>query len=135
MQVQIASTLLMELLEAAALSPDREICGVLLGGPNFIEHAAPANNIAANPATTFEIDPAVLFACHRAARNGGHQMIGHYHSHPSGAPEPSRCDAERADEMGAYWLIMTPDGQYGLFQTVAQGPIHGRFARCALVAG
>ncbi|WP_221792054.1 Mov34/MPN/PAD-1 family protein [Aquisediminimonas sediminicola] len=135
MQVQIASTLLMELLEAAALSPDQEICGVLLGSPDVIESAAPATNIAVDPATTFEIDPAVLFKCHRAARSGGHQIIGYYHSHPSGAPEPSRCDAERADEMGAYWLIMTPDKLYGLFQTVAQGPIHDRFTRCVLVAG
>lgn len=63
-------------------------------------------NVAKNPASNFEIDPAALFAAIRAERDGGDQIIGHYHSHPAGSTEPSARDAEMALDIGRIWLIV-----------------------------
>jgi len=93
------------LLAAAAASPDAEVCGLLFGTGDAIEEAVPARNVAADPAWTFEVDPAALIAAHRAERNGGPRLIGHYHSHPSGKAEPSASDRDAAHS-GPFWLII-----------------------------
>ncbi|WP_345940678.1 M67 family metallopeptidase [Sphingomonas sp. So64.6b] len=108
------------LLNEARASPDAEICGLLFGSPERIDTAEPAANVAPDPARFFEIDPAALFTAHRAARAGGAQVIGHYHSHPSGTPTPSVHDADAAMGDGAYWLILTGD-EARLFRSVASG--------------
>jgi proteasome lid subunit RPN8/RPN11 len=106
MSVTISSDLLARLVAQAEASPNREICGLLFGAPNRIEAAEASANVAADPAWTFEIDPAALFAAHRRARTGGAAVIGHYHSHPSGVPVPSPRDAAQAMGDGAVWLIL-----------------------------
>ena len=103
--MHISSTLLAGLLKDARNVPDREICGILFGTAERIE--AVRANVAADPARRFEIDPAALFAAHRAARQSGPRMIGHYHSHPSGVAVPSARDAEAAMGDDALWLIVT----------------------------
>lgn len=103
----ISSTLLGRLLTDAENSSDSEVCGLLFGTEGRIEAAEACANVAADPARTFEIDPAALFAAHRRARNGGPQVIGHYHSHPSGEALPSARDAAQAMGDGALWLILT----------------------------
>jgi proteasome lid subunit RPN8/RPN11 len=132
MMVRIASTLLSALQHAARESPDREVCGLLFGDLELIAGHQPATNVATDPSRAFEIDPAALFAAHRAARTGGPALIGHYHSHPTGGAAPSLCDAERADEPGAYWLILTPI-DCALFQAVDHGPVQGRFIHVPLL--
>jgi proteasome lid subunit RPN8/RPN11 len=105
MRATIASDVLDAILAAAITAPDSEVCGLLFGTINHIAAAAPTANVAANPADSFEIDPAALFAALRAERAGGAQTIGHYHSHPNGRPEPSARDAAAA-EPGRLWLIV-----------------------------
>lgn len=100
------STKLLEELIAVAAAQDEEICGLLLGSSDHIVEARPCRNVAVDPARMFEIDPAVLITAHRAARAGGPQVIGHYHSHPSGTPAPSATDAASAVPDGSYWLII-----------------------------
>ena len=107
MRYAISSTLLARLLTDAQNSPDREVCGLLFGSEGRIAEAEPCANAAADPARSFEIDPAALFAAHRRARGGGVEVIGHYHSHPSGAAVPSARDAAQAMGDGALWLILT----------------------------
>jgi proteasome lid subunit RPN8/RPN11 len=105
----ISSTLLAGLLSDAQNSPDREVCGLLYGTDGRIEAAEASVNVAPDAAHAFEIDPAALFAAHRLARAGGAAVIGHYHSHPSGAAAPSARDAAQAMGDGALWLILTAD--------------------------
>ena len=104
--VSISSGVLAALIAKAVASPEAEVCGLLLGAADQIDAAEPCANVAANPARTFEIDPAALFAAHRRARGGGTAVIGHYHSHPSGRPIPSPRDAAQAMGDGALWLIL-----------------------------
>lgn len=131
MTVTISSDALDFIRAAAAASPDREVCGLLLGSENFIVTASPCANVAAEPWRRFEIDPAALIAAHRAARSGGAAVIGHYHSHPTGLAEPSPRDAADAAPDGSIWLI-AGGGQVTAWRAVAAGRRHGRFDPLAL---
>ncbi|TPG49746.1 M67 family peptidase [Sphingomonas glacialis] len=120
MAMEISSTLLAGLLNEAQLSPTREICGLLFGTADRIDTAQACPNVAPDPSRHFEIDPAALFAAHRAVRTGGTAVIGHYHSHPSGVANPSARDAEGAMGDDALWLIVTA-GEARLWQTRLPG--------------
>lgn len=126
MALEISSTLLARLLNEAASAPHREVCGLLFGTSDRIEKALPCSNVAADPRTAFEIDPAALIAAHKAARDGGPAIVGCYHSHPNGAALPSPRDAAAAPPDGALWLILA-EGQARLFCAVEHGVIEGRF--------
>jgi desampylase len=104
--IHIESDLLARLQAEVRASPDLEICGLLFGEGDRVEAAQSTANVAANPATTFEIDPRALLAAHKAARLGGPKLVGCYHSHPSGSATPSVHD-QAAAEPGSLWLIMT----------------------------
>ncbi len=120
----------MELDEAAALSilqaaqaarPD-EACGLLLGIPNShrITRMTLATNVAATPATRFEIDPAHLLTTQRTARQAGLAILGCWHSHPDGCLQPSRHDQAGALWPGLLWLIAA-GGELGLWLPSEQG--------------
>lgn len=104
--VAISRGLLEQIVALSVAREAEEVCGLLLGQGGAIEAILPAANVAPDPARHFELDPAVLIAAHRAARSGGPQVIGHYHSHPSGVPIPSRTDAACASPDGSLWLII-----------------------------
>jgi proteasome lid subunit RPN8/RPN11 len=135
MEYAISSTLLGRMLGEAKNSPDREVCGLLFGkhadetGAR-IDMAEPCANVAAAPGRSFEIDPAALFAAHRAARAGGPALIGHYHSHPSAQALPSARDAAQAMGDGALWLILGADEARLFVSRTA-----GAFEEVALIAG
>ena len=97
------------ILKAAARSAPDEACGLLFGsvGPTGtrIETATVTANVHAEPARHFEIDPAALIAAHKAARAGGPQLIGYFHSHPNGLARPSATDAAMAAADGRIWAI------------------------------
>ncbi|HWF65366.1 MAG TPA: M67 family metallopeptidase [Rhizomicrobium sp.] len=94
-------------VEARAAFP-RECCGLIEGVRDgdaaraFALH--PARNIAVH-ADRFEIAPQDHFAALKAARENGHDLIGCYHSHPNGKPEPSANDLHGAGEEDFLWLV------------------------------
>lgn len=93
---------------AERAAPD-EACGILLGRDGRVEHAQPAANVHPTPRTHFEIDPQALIDAHRAARAGGPQVLGYYHSHPVGPAEPSAVDQAMAAGDGSVWAIVGSD--------------------------
>ncbi|TVV71614.1 M67 family metallopeptidase [Sphingomonas solaris] len=114
------------MLAHAAETPAVEVCGLLFGTADEIVDARACANVAADPARRFEVDPAALFAAMRAERAGGPGLIGGYHSHPSGDPTPSPCDAAMA-EPGRLWLLIG-GGRITAWWSVTGGPLHGMFA-------
>lgn len=82
---------------------------MLLGENGRITEARSAANVHPSPATHFEIDPEALIDAHRAARAGGAQVIGYYHSHPQGPAAPSATDRACANGDGAVWAIVSQD--------------------------
>jgi len=94
--------------EAGEAAPE-ECCGLLLGR-GVIEEARPAANVALERCRRFEIDPQALVDAHRAARAGGPEVIGYYHSHPTGPLAPSATDRAMAAGDGKVWAIVGEGG-------------------------
>ncbi len=104
--LKIEPRTLESLLAAAETAHPRECCGILLGEGLTITAIRLANNVHPNPQTHFEIDPQVLVDAHRAARKGGPQVLGYYHSHPNGLARPSATDEAMATGQGLVWAII-----------------------------
>lgn len=98
--------------EARAALP-RESCGLIEGrrDPDDLDIVAlhPCRNLARSD-DAFEIDPVEQFRLMRALRGTNREIIGCYHSHPNGKPEPSPRDIAAASEEGFLWLIVTTSG-------------------------
>lgn len=110
MALQVSSEVLERMLAEASQAHPRECCGILLGKDGTIATALAAANVHAEPERHFEIDPQALIDTHRAARQGGQQVVGYYHSHPNGRGGPSATDLELAAGDGAVWAIIAAGG-------------------------
>lgn len=132
MDLAVTSGVMATLLAEAARAGAVECCGLLLGAEpeGFpegrkvrITSALPAANVAAEPTLRFEIDPLILVRAHKAARDGGAQVLGYYHSHPNGRAEPSPCDSEQASGDGRIWAIIA-NGSVSFWQDTYSGFEH-----------
>ena len=103
--MELARTALIAILAHATDAAPDEACGLLLGSGGRILEARPAANVAPDRGRHFEIDPQTLIDAHRAERHGGPQLIGYYHSHPTGLAEPSATDRSKAAHDGRVWAI------------------------------
>jgi predicted GIY-YIG superfamily endonuclease/proteasome lid subunit RPN8/RPN11 len=108
-ELEVSASALTAIRAHAAAAHPHEACGLLLGEGARITAAQPAANVHPAPATHFEIDPHALIDAHRAARSGGAQVIGYYHSHPRGPAEPSATDCDSASGDGRVWAIIAGD--------------------------
>jgi proteasome lid subunit RPN8/RPN11 len=87
-------------VEASPYRPD-VAAGADVPGPSILE-AIPCSNGAEDPTRRYEISPVDYFAqihrCRRinAAQSDRFAVVGAYHSHPRGGPEPSKTDVEQA---------------------------------------
>ena len=91
-----------------------------------------ADNVAPDPATHFEINPTILIAAEKAARDQGAAIIGYFHSHPNGLAQPSTTDATMAAADGRYWVILTNE-TVTVWRAVVNGMLHCRFDPVPLV--
>jgi proteasome lid subunit RPN8/RPN11 len=144
------------LLRAAEAAYPNEFCALLVGRDRGEAEAeltriVPAENVAAAPRTGFELDPRVLIRTLRTLREAertgegnGERLLGHVHSHPDAAAEPSARDRALAHEPGLFWLIVAVEGgkagAINAFQSVeaADGEgtgAAGRFVSVAIEAG
>ncbi|MEW9854192.1 M67 family metallopeptidase [Novosphingobium sp. M1R2S20] len=109
MTIKVTSGVMATLRKEAARTAPDECCGLLLGSGQRIKTVAIARNVSPEPRTRFEIDPLALFAAHKAARAGGPQVLGYFHSHPSGHPVPSATDCEHSTGDLRIWAIVAGD--------------------------
>ncbi|MCB2088439.1 MAG: Mov34/MPN/PAD-1 family protein [Sphingomonadaceae bacterium] len=107
--IEVVARLVDQLLAESATTHPHECCGLLLGQGARITAIQPAANVHPQPETHFEIDPQALIDAHRAARQGGPQVLGYYHSHPVGGAEPSATDGAMAAGDGRIWAIIAAD--------------------------
>lgn len=126
MGVRFATDSLRAIYAEARAARAREICGLLFGVGEHVTHRWTVRNVAYDPTLTFEIDPVLLLAAHRAQRSGAATILGCYHSHPTGSCDPSPRDAADAATNGWLWLIVG-SGRAALWRAVPRGAIHGRF--------
>lgn len=72
---------------------DREVAGLLLGdAQGNIRKVIPTANLAKNTAKQFEIGADVIARAQHLARQQGWELLGSFHSQPTGSAEPSRQD-------------------------------------------
>ena len=93
-----------------------EVCGVL-GGEYGEEHryaytGREAENVADTPRSTYRIEPKEQLELMEEIRKRGQDIVGFYHSHPSGPPRPSATDAAQATWPGYSYLIVSLSGEY-----------------------
>ncbi len=105
MDVEISNEALDALFAAARAASPREACGILLGQEKRVTALLETANVHPTPHTHFEIDPQALIDAHRAAREGGAQVLGYFHSHPEGPAKPSATDTQMAAHDGMIWAI------------------------------
>jgi proteasome lid subunit RPN8/RPN11 len=125
MVIEVTSGVLATLYAEAERAAPEECCGLLLGhgepgGVGRIDSALPAANVSDEPLRRFEIDPLALLAAHKAARAGGPQVLGYYHSHPVGHPVPSAADCEHSTGDLRIWAIIA-GGQVAFWRDSGNG--------------
>lgn len=106
MALRVARLVIDAVQAHARRAEPEECCGLLLGRDGRIEGARPARNVARDRIRRFEIDPQALVDAYRAAREGGPEIVGYYHSHPEGPMEPSAVDRALAAGDGRVWAIV-----------------------------
>ncbi|RLI73229.1 metalloprotease [Archaeoglobales archaeon] len=86
-----------------------EVCGLWIGetkeGKIIVEECKMAKNIAKSP-FLFEISPYDLYNAYVDAQKRGKEVVGVFHSHPHGSPNPSPLDVKGIKETGLLWLIV-----------------------------
>jgi proteasome lid subunit RPN8/RPN11 len=115
--VQIDREALTAIVAHARRDAPDECCGLLVGRmgsaeacPHILE-AVPASNGAADPTRRYEISPVDYFTqikrCRRisAAQSDTFAVLGAYHSHPRGGPEPSETDTAEAFRDFAFVIV------------------------------
>jgi proteasome lid subunit RPN8/RPN11 len=111
----------------------REACGLIGGVDGRAEAVIPARNVAAEPETTYELDPRTLVEAMRQFHEAGLSLIGLYHSHPGGPPSPSQSDIALATYPDTAYVIVGL--RAGEPELAAWRIRHGRVERLALHVG
>lgn len=134
MEVEVTSAVVTAITGWSKAAHPHEACGLLLGRSAAIDCATICANVHPDPARHFEIDPQALIDAHRAERSGGLRVLGYWHSHPVGPPEPSATDRSHATGDGRAWAIVAFDrsgGRVGWWRDTERGfePLSYRASR------
>jgi proteasome lid subunit RPN8/RPN11 len=134
--LHLSDELAAQMLGAAALAFPLECCGLIEGirieGGWRVTALHEAANVAEDPERRFLIDPQRQFELMRALRTGETRIIGCFHSHPEGPPEPSATDRSEAFEDDFLWLIAGGSAESGFTLQAYLFTEDSGFARIAL---
>ncbi|MEA2138772.1 MAG: [CysO sulfur-carrier protein]-S-L-cysteine hydrolase [Solirubrobacteraceae bacterium] len=104
--MQIARSLLDEIVEHAVRDAPNECCGVVASRAGAATAVHATENLAASP-FRFEIDGLTLMRLIDAIEDAGEELVAIYHSHTRSAPYPSQTDVNFAALWpGVEWLIV-----------------------------
>lgn len=100
--IELTPRLQQTLVERAEQEAPLEACGLLSQPKRVGDGETPktalwsAENVAAEPETSFLIDPAHQLGALQQMWARGEELVGIFHSHPRSSPEPSARDRELA---------------------------------------
>lgn len=93
---------------------DEEVCGVLAGeygeDESRVVETREAENAAETPQIRYLIDPEQQFEITESIEDDGLEVVGFYHSHPTGPTHPSETDRDRATWPDRSYVICALDG-------------------------
>lgn len=93
---------------------DKEVCGVLAGAydetHSVVTDIYESDNVAETPQIRYLIDPEEQFEIVETIEDDGRDLVGFYHSHPTGPTNPSETDAARATWPEYSYVICALDG-------------------------
>lgn len=103
-----------ELIDHASDGTPEEVCGVL-GGTYSAERSRVtrthrAANVSDRPRTEYYMDPEEQLRLIDEVEDDDDDVVGFYHSHPTGPTVPSTTDAARATWPGYSYVIVALDG-------------------------
>jgi proteasome lid subunit RPN8/RPN11 len=108
--IRIHAEVLQLMIGHARQDPRIECCGLLAGRDGIIRRALPAENVAVNRATSYEVATKQVVHLMREIRAAGLEMLGIYHSHPNGKSEPSETDIATVGYPDSAYFIVSPAG-------------------------
>ena len=107
--LHLSDELAAEILAAAARAYPNECCGLIEGVAREsgwrVLGVHQAANLSPEPERRFLVDQQVQFDLMRKLRGTERDVIGCFHSHPDGQPQPSATDRAEAYEPGFLYLI------------------------------
>ena len=108
-RIVIPRELLKRIIDHAREEFPKEACGLLAGwkeknGDIVVKEAYRTKNIADSP-HRYEMEPRSMYEAFLDADSKGIDILGAYHSHPYGEPEPSAYDEERAHPGFIYLIV------------------------------
>lgn len=104
--MKIRQDVLTKIVAHAVEDLPNECCGLLIGTAEMVEDASRARNTKRSR-TKFQVEPADHFAAVRRARAAGFEIVGAYHSHPSGPSGPSETDRARLTDPSMFHVIIS----------------------------
>jgi proteasome lid subunit RPN8/RPN11 len=104
--VKIRQDVIARIVAHAVEELPNECCGLLIGSSDIVEDATRARNLKRSR-TKFQVEPADHFAAIRKARAAGLEVVGAYHSHPSGPSGPSDTDRARLSDPSMFHIIVS----------------------------
>lgn len=95
-----------DILEQARAEAPNEACGLLIGKAGEVTEVVPTRNEDPDPRTGFVVAPSDLFAILNRLEQQSLELVGVYHSHPTGHPIPSERDIREAHYPDAAQVIV-----------------------------
>ena len=95
------------ILTQAQQQPETETCGLLSARDGDVSAYYPVKNIAADPASRFEMEPQHQIAAMKSMRENNEQLFAVVHSHPHSPAAPSAADVAEYGYPDAYYLIVS----------------------------
>ena len=127
-----------KLAEHAASCLPEECCGILVGsrtaiGEARVHFSLEAENVGrVRREREYSISPLALLEAQRTAREDGLEVLGYYHSHPSGSATPSALDRANAWPNTSYVILGMDDREVRHLKSWRLGPGQGRFVEEAV---
>lgn len=121
-RIEIPARVREQIADRALAALPEECCGVLLGeregDSGLVFEAHGVDNVSAgNRERRYEVAPGELLSMHRSARERGIEVIGFFHSHPSGDARPSRHDRRTAWFSASYLIVAVRGGEVREFRS------------------
>jgi proteasome lid subunit RPN8/RPN11 len=99
------------IIDHARADVPREACGALLGhqkdDERHAEEVRHVTNVSETPRVTYELDPEATLAAFDEAEAAGRDVVGFYHSHPTGPARMSATDHEQAAWPGRSYVLVS----------------------------